>query len=158
MEAIKCLIVCGVNPNIGDSHRRNVFHLAVITKQFHIVRYFVEETYGRFDIPDNVQRTAIDYASALPDRRIVAYLLQQKESSRYRNNRSAKKSTFPKVIIQTTANEWTKKTDEEQSISVNVEDILLLTLFSRSAGQGDIKQMAGCLEQSPNFHALELVD
>ncbi|CAF0786960.1 unnamed protein product [Adineta steineri] len=42
LDAIRCLISCGLNPNNDDYDGKNALHLAIVTNHYDIVRFLIE--------------------------------------------------------------------------------------------------------------------
>ncbi|CAF1475562.1 unnamed protein product [Didymodactylos carnosus] len=120
LEAIKCLVACGFNPNTGDYYGRNALHMATITNQFNIVRYLVEETCVCLDVVDSFKQTAIQYAVRLPDLTVANYLLYKRD-----NPIPMKISEETATLLQTVVSSLDHNTKkEEEAFSMSVDESL----------------------------------
>ncbi|CAF1382313.1 unnamed protein product [Rotaria sordida] len=160
LEAIQCLITCGFDPNIGDYNGRNALHLAVITNQFNIVRYLVEETCARLDVADCFQQTPIEYASHLPNLLIADYLSHERDNSIPVKMPTEKLMHLETVVISGSDNKKQNKEEEEEekTFSMSLQESLLPALFSMNTVHDDIKTISNFLEQFPHLNVLECVD
>ncbi|CAF1123463.1 unnamed protein product [Rotaria sordida] len=160
MEAIQYWLACGFNPNASDYEGRNALHLAVITNQFDIVYYLVEEFFVCLDVPDYFRQTAMDYALRLPDPTIADYLLQKRANNYIPVKTSGKKSTLLAIVVEKNLKNKTnaQKRKDNEEYSISMDESLLPTLFCMIAAQEDIQVMANFLQEFPQLNALECVD
>ncbi|UJR20485.1 hypothetical protein I4U23_023613 [Adineta vaga] len=153
LDAVKCLISCGLNPNIGDYDGKNSLHVAVLTNQFDIVTYLVEKTRVWYDIPDHSHRTALDYALTLPDSTIQIYLLDK--LAHQHNPLSINPEKF--ISMPMPKGKTTEKQDD-RSLVKSLDEILLPSLFWIVSAQNDNKKVSHFLQQFPHLNASECLD
>jgi ankyrin repeat protein len=132
-------------------------HIAVITNQFDIVRYLVEESSAWLDIHDRFHQTAIHYALRLNDLTTANYLLSKKDNNHIPPNISQDQSKLLQIIVE---NNFAKKKDskENEEISTSMDESLLPILFCMIAAEQDTQIMNSFLKQYPNLNALDSVD
>ena len=156
LQAIKCLISCGFNPNVGDYDGQNALHLAVITNHFDIVRYLMEETCANLEIADQFKQTAMQYASSLSDPAIYNYLLHRRDNHISPTIPTAR-STSPDIPRGNDLTDARMKNNDD-ILGTNVEKMSLPALLFQSVVHGDMSKIANFLEQLPSLNALESVD
>ncbi|CAF0737671.1 unnamed protein product [Adineta steineri] len=77
LDAIRCLISCGLNPNNGDYDGKNALHLAIVTNHYDIVSFLIENNQVWFDLFDHSNQTVIDYVMNFSDSNIKNYLIDK---------------------------------------------------------------------------------
>ena len=159
VEAIQCLLSCGFNPNARDYDGRTALHLAVMTNQYGIVRYIVEQFPVWLEVADYFQQTPMHYASRLPDLSIATYLLSKTDYDPMLSKKVTEKSTLLQVIVEKTLAEKKniEKADDER-FPENTDEILLPTLFCMISAEEDTRVVANFLKEFPHVNALEWVD
>jgi ankyrin repeat protein len=156
LKAIKCLIKCGFNPDIGDYEGRNALHLAVITNHFDIVRYLVEETCASLNATDQFKQTAIQYASSLSDPVILNYLQYKRDHQISPTIPLGSPTSLGITVGSSSVDEG--NTNNNEILWMSVEDSSLSPLLYHSVADGDMKKLSKFLEEFPNLNALECVD
>ncbi|CAF3150924.1 unnamed protein product [Rotaria sp. Silwood2] len=158
LKTIRHLVKCGFDPNIGDYKDQNALHIAVITNQFNIVRYLIEEVSARLDIVDYSQRTAIEYASYLPTTVITDYLLDKKDVSIPMKMKAENIMDIETVVIKNPDRKTDEKQDDNRTLSINLQESLLPALFSINKVHDNIKIISDFLEKYPDLNIFEWVD
>lgn len=164
LEAIQCLISCGFNANTCDYEGRNALHLAVISNQFDIVCYLVEEFSLWLYTPDYFRQTPLDYALRLSDKKIADYLSMKRDNNNKNNdtlkNIEKDKPKLLEIIVE--KNLEKKEVNERKKMtkdySTRLDESLLPTLFCMIAAQEDINIMDNFLNEFPQLNAIEYVD
>lgn len=170
IEALQCLISCGFNPNTCDYDGRNALHIAVITNQFSLVCFLVEEYSIWLTVKDYFHQTPLDYALRLPDLTIAHYLLEKKNNNYIPLKILKEKSRILEIIVEKTLEnkidqenqekeeKIQAESEEKNSINMNINENLLPTLFCMITAQEDIKVLENFLKEYPQLNILESID
>ena len=152
---IQLLISCGFNPNGSDFDGRNALHIAVITNQFDIVCFLIEQYPIWLDIKDYFQLTAIDYALKFSYLDIANYLINHYKNNSIPFNLSINYLENLEMLIPNISIE-----EEEKKVLIdkNSNEYLFPILFNMIAIQEDKKLIKQFLNDNQNFNVLETVD
>ncbi|CAF0903245.1 unnamed protein product [Adineta steineri] len=153
LDAIQCLISCGLNPNNGDYDGRNALHSAIITNQFNIVCFLVEKTQIWFDLTDHSQKTPLNYLTNLSDFKIKNYLFDK-----IQNNYNPLKISSEKLPTFSKKSVHAKEDKDEKTIPTNIDEILFPSLFWIISAQNDKNKIKNFLEQFSHLNILDCVD
>ena len=159
-DAIQTLLACGFNPNTSDYDGRNALHIAVMTNQFELVSYLVEEFPVWINIRDYFGQSALDYAMRLPDLNIANFLKEKLDNDYKPIEKPPKKPTLLEMIVERILE--TKKLSEEniekKENQMDIDERLLANVFCMLAGQGDTQIMTNFLKEFPNLSMFDCVD
>ncbi|CAF1587390.1 unnamed protein product [Adineta ricciae] len=153
LGAMKCLIQCGLNPNIGDYDGKNSLHIAVLTNQIDIVIYLVEKTRVWLDIADHSHRTAMDYSLTLEDPTIRNYL-----SDKVANKHNPLSINPEKQIFLANSEEKLSEKQEDKSSTKHLDEILLPSLFWIISAQNDHAKVSHFLQQFSHLNVSKCMD
>jgi urea transporter len=131
LDAIKCLLSCGFDPNTPDDDGRNALHLAVITNQLDIVRYLLEQSSAKRDATDHCHLTPTDYARCLSDSTISEYLLYTANNRRAASLTSSTDSSALSLCIvdEHLPNKINAERQADRACSTSIDVSLLPSVF-----------------------------